>query len=94
MCANHALAGEVKGPHGTPGVAGSAQPDGSVPSLSHANSICAASGLNDMLTNQGQIDYIVQSFGIDVAKQPPSEPADPHVFNPGTGCNPTQGGTP
>jgi hypothetical protein len=47
-----------------------------------------------MLTNQGQIDYIVQSYGIDVAKQPPSEPADPHLFNPGTGCNPTQGGTP
>jgi hypothetical protein len=94
MGAGGALAGEVKGPPGTPGVPGSAQPDGSVPSLSHANSICASSGLNDMLSNQGQIDQIVQNFGVDVSGRAPSEPADPHVFNPGTGCNPTQGGTP
>jgi len=92
--ASAALAGEVKGPPGTPGVPGSAQPDGSVPSLLHANSICAASGLNDMISTQGQIDQIVQNFGVDVSGRAPSEPADPHVFNPGTGCNPTQGGTP
>lgn len=89
--ASGALAGEVKGPPGTPGVSGSAQPDGSVPSLLHAHSICASSGLNDMLSDQGQIDVIVQNFGADVSGRAPSEPADPHVFNPGTGCNPTAG---
>lgn len=89
--AGSAFAGEVKGPPGTPGVSGSAQPDGSVPALEHAASICASSGLNDMLDTQGQIDVIVQNFGADVSGRAPSEPADPHEFNPGTGCNPTAG---
>src|SRR5881227_2796318 len=91
VSAGSALAGEVKGPPGTPGVPGSAQPDGSVPALLHAHSICAASGLNDMIADQGQIDVIVQNFGVDVSGRAPSEPADPHVFNPGTACNPTRG---
>jgi hypothetical protein len=59
--ATGALAGEVVGPPGTPGVPGSAQPDDSTAALSHANSACAASGLNDMLADQGQIDSIVQT---------------------------------
>jgi hypothetical protein len=33
----------------------------------------------------------VQNFGIDVSGKT-SETADPHEFNPGTGCNPTAGG--
>jgi hypothetical protein len=59
--ATSALAGEVVGPPGTPGVPGSAQPDDSTAALAHANSACAASGLNDMLADQGQIVSIVQT---------------------------------
>ena len=60
-----AIAGEVKGPPGTPNVPNSgsglptAAPD-------HANSICAFSGLNDMTVGEGPIDFIVQSPGQDV----------------------------
>src|SRR5437867_1618868 len=59
--ATSALAGEVIGPPGTPGVPGSAQPDDSTAALAHANSACAASGLNDMLVDQGQIVSRVQT---------------------------------
>src|SRR5262249_49280118 len=53
--ATGALAGEVKGPPGTPGVAGSnaGQPTGAV---TNSNSICSHSGLNDMNPAQGPID--------------------------------------
>ena len=56
-----ALAGEVIGPPGTPGVSGSAQPDLSTAAPFHSNSICSYNGLNDMVLGQGQITYIVQT---------------------------------
>jgi len=49
-----ALAGEVKGPPGSPATA---QPGGnpnSTGALDHANSACAASGLNDFDSDSGQ----------------------------------------
>jgi hypothetical protein len=60
-----ALAGEVIGPPGTPGVpdSGSGIATGAP---AHANSICAFSGLNDFILGEGPIDFIVQSPGQDV----------------------------
>jgi len=55
-----ALAGEVKGPPGTPGVAGSGSGQ-STGAPAHANSICAYNGLNDMNPDQGPINSIVQN---------------------------------
>lgn len=55
-----AFAGEVQGPPGTPGVAGSGSGN-RTGAPAHANSICAYNGLNDMNPNQGQIDSIVQT---------------------------------
>jgi len=60
MGAGAAFAGEVQGPPGTPGVAGS----GSglrTGAPAHASSICAYNGLNDMNPAQGPIDSIVQT---------------------------------
>src|SRR5262245_16459523 len=77
--ASTALAGEITGPPG-----GGGSPTGI---RGHANSICAFNGLNDF--NQGQTDFQVQNFGVSVAGKTPSEPQDPHVFNPGSpdgGC--------
>jgi hypothetical protein len=54
LSAGPALAGEVKGP---PGSAETAQPGGNpdkTGALDHANSACAASGLNDFDTLDGQ----------------------------------------
>jgi hypothetical protein len=83
-----ALAGEVKGP---PGSLATAQPGGNpdeTGALDNANSICAANGLNDFDTLEGQNEFIVQSYGVDVAGQKvTSEPQDPHLFNPGDACN-------
>jgi hypothetical protein len=59
----------------------------------HANSICASSGLNDLLTTQGQIDVIVQNFGADVSGRAPSETIDPHVLNPGDPVDGCRGGS-
>ena len=62
--ASPALAGEVKGPPGTPStettppIPGTSGPTGV---RDHANSICAFSGLNDMLVDQGPTDTIVQT---------------------------------
>src|SRR5438874_13240262 len=84
LSAGVASAGEVIGPPGT-------QADHSVPGYGHAASICSSSGLNDMVVGEGQTDFQVQNFGIDVSGKT-SETADPHVSNPGTGCNPTAGG--
>ena len=55
-----ALAGEVTGPPGTPGVAfsGSGVETGAP---AHASSICAFNGLNDMNPAQGPIDDITQN---------------------------------
>jgi hypothetical protein len=55
-----ALAGEVQGPPGTPGVAFSGSGD-RTGAPAHANSICAYNGLNDMNPDQGPIDNIVQT---------------------------------
>jgi hypothetical protein len=56
-----ALAGEV---HGTPGSPQTAQPGGNpdkTGALDHANSACAASGLNDFDSTSGQTASIVQT---------------------------------
>jgi len=64
--ASEALAGEVKGPPGTPGVADSnaGEPTGAV---ANSNSICYSNGLNDMNLGQGPIDSIVQTPGNQAA---------------------------
>jgi hypothetical protein len=60
LSASAALAGEVAGPPGTPGVpfSGSGKVTGAP---AHANSICAYNGLNDMIPTQGPINSIVQT---------------------------------
>jgi hypothetical protein len=75
LTAGSALAGEVQGPPGTPGVpfSGSGQ---RTAAPSHSNSICSFSGLNDMNPAQGPINVIVQSPGQDVVNgsAPPGSP--------------------
>jgi hypothetical protein len=58
--ASAAVAGEVTGPPGTPGVpfSGSGVRTGAP---AHSQSICSYNGLNDMNPDQGQIDFIVQT---------------------------------
>jgi hypothetical protein len=58
--ASAALAGEVQGPPGTPGVAfsGSGNRTGAP---ANSSSICSYNGLNDMNPSQGPIDSIVQT---------------------------------
>jgi hypothetical protein len=58
--AGAALAGEVQGPPGTPGVAGSGSGN-RTGAPAHSNSVCSYNGLNDMNPKQGQIIYIVQT---------------------------------
>jgi len=58
--AGAALAGEVQGPPGTPGVAFSGSGD-RTGAPAHSNSICSYNGLNDMNPSQGPIDSIVQT---------------------------------
>ena len=58
LTAGSAVAGEIAGPPGTPGVKGSAAGK-QTGAFSNANSICAFNGLNDM--NQGPLDSIVQT---------------------------------
>jgi hypothetical protein len=83
--ATGAMAGEVKGPPGT------INNTDFTPVHSHvAASVCSFNGLNDY--TQGQTDFQVQNFGVGVAGLTPSEPQDPHVFNPGSpagGCRGT-----
>ena len=67
-----ALAGEVTGPPG----AGNVTPK----DVTHANSICSFSGLNDFIN--GPVDFHVQSYGQDVR----AGRADPRQFNPGDAC--------
>jgi hypothetical protein len=57
--------GELTGPPGTPDVPGSALGT-PTQAVTHANSICAFSGLNDFVLGEGPIDFIVQSPGQDV----------------------------
>src|SRR3954466_7962304 len=80
-----ALAGEISGPPGTPGVPGSATGH-RTPAVTNARSACAANGLNDINPAQGQIDLIVQNYGANKKLG-----LDPALFGfPGTGCNPTR----
>jgi len=72
--AGAAFAGEVIGPPGSIGNPGTPK------DMSHANSICAFSGLNDFVN--GPTDFQVQSFGQDVR----AGRADPTAFNPGDAC--------
>jgi hypothetical protein len=61
VTASGAFAGEVKGP---PGSADTAQPGGNpnkTGALDHANSACAASGLNDFDSDEGQNASQVQT---------------------------------
>src|SRR5436309_15685689 len=58
--AGAALAGEVQGPPGTPGVAGSGSGN-RTGAPAHSNSVCSYNGLNDMNPAQGPIDNIVQT---------------------------------
>src|SRR5437763_4895977 len=60
MTAGSVFAGEVKGPPGTPGVAGSGSGE-RTGAFYNASSICAFNGLNDMNPLQGQIDQITQN---------------------------------
>jgi hypothetical protein len=60
LSAGGALAGEVQGPPGTPGVANSGSGD-RTGAPEHSQSICSYNGLNDMNPQQGQIDSIVQT---------------------------------
>ncbi len=55
VTAGAALAGEVKGP---PGTIDNTNETGA---LDHANSACAASGLNDYDSSEGQVDSQVQT---------------------------------
>jgi hypothetical protein len=82
LSATPAFAGEITGPPGGSG--------NSTGIRGHANSICAFNGLNDF--NQGQTDFQVQNFGVGVAGLTPSEPQDPHVFNPGDPTDGCRGG--
>ena len=60
--AGAALAGEVKGPPGTPSTTSPAPgTSGPTQAPAHANSACAFSGLNDLVVGQGPTDFIVQS---------------------------------
>ena len=78
--ATPALAGEVKGPPGTPGKLGSgSEQDTQAPT--HARSICAFSGLNDFRAENGQIEVITQSPGTE--HRLGNTPAGV----PGTACN-------
>ena len=83
--ASAAFAGEVKGPPGTPSTATPPTPtpgtSGPTAMREHANSICAFSGLNDLLVGQGPVDFIVQSPGQDVRNGGP-----PGI--PGVACGP------
>jgi hypothetical protein len=72
-----AFAGEVKGPPGTPGEFGSGSGK-RTEAPAHANSICAFSGLNDFLEENGQIEVIVQSPGTEhrLGNTPPGVPGE------------------
>jgi hypothetical protein len=60
--AGAAFAGEVKGPPGRAGEIGSGSEENTA-APTHANSICAFSGLNDFRAENGQIIFHVQSPG-------------------------------
>jgi hypothetical protein len=81
--AGAALAGEVKGPPGSPENPGSPTV---IKTRGVAASACAFNGLNDYV--QGQTTYITQNYGTNIKLG-----LDPAIFGfPGTGCNPTRAG--
>jgi hypothetical protein len=75
--AGTALAGEVKGPPGTPGVPGSGSEE-FTGAPAHANSICAFSGLNDLNPEFGQTETRTQSPGTEhrLGNTPPGVPGE------------------
>ena len=77
--AGSAFAGEVKGPPA------SGPTTDYTAARTHANSICAYSGLNDNPASTNPMDPggRVQSYGQDVK----NGSADPHAFNPGDACH-------
>jgi hypothetical protein len=79
--AGAAFAGEVTGPPG------SVDNPGTPKDISHANSICVFSGLNDFVN--GPTDFIVQSYGQDVRLHG-ADPTDKTQAFPGNSC---QGGS-
>jgi hypothetical protein len=79
--ASAAFAGEVTGPPGSVGNPGTPK------DMSHANSICAFSGLNDYVN--GPTDFHVQSYGQDV-RAGRADPTDKTQPFPGNSC---QGGS-
>jgi hypothetical protein len=83
--AGPAFAGEITGPPGTVGEAGSA-PGKDTGVRLHANSECAFNGLNDF--NQGHVDRITQNYGTNKKLGISIEEGG----FPGTGCNPTRAG--
>ena len=90
--AGSAIAGEVKGPPGSPAGAVPGGNPNKTGVTDHAHSICATSGLNDYDTDESQNDFQVQSFGIDVSGHAPSEALDPHIVNPSDFCQGKPGG--
>ena len=96
--ATGALAGEIKGPPGTPSSPTNPIP---IPPMGgqngvrdHANSLCAFSGLNDLDPNHGPTDSIVQTPGhfMLAGLTPPGVPGHGTDLFPGfeNGC---RGGT-
>jgi hypothetical protein len=75
--ASAAFAGEVVGPPGKPGVIGSGS-EKNTAAPTHANSICAFSGLNDFRAENGQIVFHVQSPGQEhrLGFTPPGVPGE------------------
>jgi hypothetical protein len=64
LSAGAAMAGEVKGPPGTPDPVSPTPPtSGRTAAPEHSNSACSFSGLNDLIVGQGPTDSIVQTPG-------------------------------
>jgi hypothetical protein len=86
LSAAPAFAGEVTGPPGTIGVAGSAPGTPTPVKSGVAASECSFNGLNDFV--QGQVDAITQNYGTNKKLGISIEEGG----FPGTGCNPTRAG--
>jgi hypothetical protein len=80
LSAGPAFAGEVKGPPGTGPVTGGSQ--NFTGAFTHSHSACAFNGLNDYDPLEGQTEFHVQSYGIDVAGLTSEEP----FGHPGEDC--------
>lgn len=91
LSAGSAFAGEITGPPGTPGVAGSATGKPTA-GPTHANSACVFSGLNDMNPDQGQIDRITQTPKDGPAGAPGHGAGEEFPIGCRGGSNPERGG--